>query len=147
MPSKGYFIICFSHPIITFVMEYKQKNRGLFKCMSYSRFADISYTNTKGKGDKDMSMSIFSGGIWIVAGLVAVLFLGMVKNKAEMILNFLMRGMAGMLMLYFANHYLEGYLPQLKPGYNWLTFALCGLLGLPGVLLIYGILFFLQMLS
>ena len=68
-------------------------------------------------------------------------------DKAEMILNFLMRGMAGMLMLYFANHYLESYLPQLKPGYNWLTFALCGLLGLPGVLLIYGILFFLQMLS
>lgn len=94
-----------------------------------------------------MGLSTFSGGIWIVCGLVAVLFLGMVKNKAEMILNFLMRGMAGMLMIYFANHYLAHILPQLKPGYNLVTFALCGLLGLPGVLLIYGALFFLQMVS
>ncbi len=94
-----------------------------------------------------MSMNIPGGGVWIISGLAAVLLLGAVKNKVELILNFLMRGMAGMLMIYFGNHYLENILPQLKPGYNLVTFAICGLLGLPGVLLIYGVLFFLQIVS
>lgn len=84
-------------------------------------------------------MSAFSGGLWIIGALGAVLMAGAFKSKMECILNFFLRGILGMLLIYFANYFLQESMPEVSLGYNLLTFLVCGSLGVPGVILLYGI--------
>lgn len=89
-------------------------------------------------------MDIYSGGMWIVGALGTVLMIGMFRSRLEWILNFLLRGILGMLLIYFGNLFLAEYLPENGPGYNLLTFLVCGFLGVPGVFLLYGILLYMH---
>ncbi len=68
-----------------------------------------------------------------------VLLMGTLKNRVEWILNFILRGIMGMFGIYFANMALGAYLPGVSISYNLLTFFVSGVLGLPGLLLMYGI--------
>ena len=43
------------------------------------------------------------GIILIVGSLVIVLLIGLVKSRAEFIINFVLRGVTGMLIIYFVN--------------------------------------------
>ncbi len=63
-------------------------------------------------------------------------------NGFEWVLNFILRGISGMLLIYFGNRFLRENMPDCLVGYNLLTFFVCGFLGVPGVCLLYGILFF-----
>jgi len=87
-------------------------------------------------------MSDYSGILWIAGVLGIVLFMGMLKSRAEWIINFLFRGVVGMLGIYFINMLLSSSVPEVRMGYNLLTFLISGLLGLPGIALIYGINFY-----
>ncbi len=84
-------------------------------------------------------MNTYSGGLWIIGALGAVLMMSAFKSKMEFILNFLLRGMLGMLLLYFVNYFMADYMPETAVGYNLITFLVCGFLGIPGVALLYGI--------
>lgn len=84
-------------------------------------------------------MDTYSSVLWIVGALAAVLVIGIFKNRAERIINFVLRGVLGMMMIYFANYFLAEHLPGMEMGYNLLTFCTSGFLGVPGILLLYGI--------
>ncbi|MGN0377104.1 MAG: pro-sigmaK processing inhibitor BofA family protein [Suilimivivens sp.] len=84
-------------------------------------------------------MSTYSGILWIAGALAAVLMIGAFRNHAEMIINFILRGVLGMMMIYFVNYFLSGRIPGMELGYNPLTFCTTGLLGIPGILMLYGI--------
>lgn len=71
--------------------------------------------------------------------LVIVLLIGLVKSRAEFIINFVLRGVTGMLIIYFVNFLLAEKIPSLCMGYNLVTFLASGVLGLPGVALLYGV--------
>ena len=48
-------------------------------------------------------MDTYTGIFYIVAILAIVLFIGVFKNRAEWIINLILRGISGMLMIYFLN--------------------------------------------
>ena len=87
-------------------------------------------------------MSTHSGILWIAAALSAVLLLGIFRKHVEMIINFVLRGILGMMLIYFGNYFLAGWMPGLNMGYNLLTFCVSGFLGVPGIFMLYGIGFY-----
>lgn len=56
--------------------------------------------------------------------------------------NFLVRAIVGMAIIFFVNEYLDGKGIQACVGMNPVTFLTSGTLGIPGVALLYGITFY-----
>ena len=82
-------------------------------------------------------------GIWFIAGILGfVLLIGAMKNKAELVINFALRGVLGMMSIYFLNLFLAELAPGMRVGYNPITFLTSGILGFPGVAMLYGINFY-----
>lgn len=82
-------------------------------------------------------------GIFLIVGiLVLVLLIGALKSRAEWIINFVLRGVMGMMVVYFVNFLLADAVPGMRIGYNSITFLAGGLLGIPGVAMLYGINFY-----
>lgn len=77
-------------------------------------------------------MENYTGAFLIIGILVFVLLIGAVKNKAEWMINFVLRGVIGMMAIYFLNLFLANVLPGMKLGYNPITFLASGALGLQG---------------
>lgn len=89
-----------------------------------------------------MLMDNYMGIFFIVGILAVVLLIGALRSRAEWIINFLLRGISGMLMIYFVNFFLEKYMPEMGIGYNLATFLTSAILGFPGVAVLYGINFY-----
>ena len=87
-------------------------------------------------------MDTYTGIFYIVAILAIVLFIGVFKNRAEWIINLILRGISGMLMIYFLNFLFEKQYPAMEMGYNLVTFFTSAILGFPGVAMLYGINFY-----
>lgn len=87
-------------------------------------------------------MDTYTGFFYIVAILAIVLFIGVFKNRAEWIINLILRGISGMLMIYFLNFLFEKQYPAMEMGYNLVTFLTSAILGFPGVAMLYGINFY-----
>ena len=71
-----------------------------------------------------------------------VLLIGAMKSRAEWIINFVLRGVMGMMIVYFLNFLLADTMPDMRIGYNSITFLAGGFLGVPGVAMLYGINFY-----
>lgn len=67
------------------------------------------------------------------------------KNRAEAMLNFLVRAVFGLLAVYGINFILKGQGIAGGVGINPVSFLTAGLLGLPGVALLYGVSFYLML--
>ena len=64
-------------------------------------------------------------------------------NKwGNMVVNFVIRAILGMGLIYFINQYLLPGDSALNVGLNAVSFLTTGSLGIPGVCLLYGILFY-----
>ena len=64
-------------------------------------------------------------------------------NKwGNMVVNFVIRAILGMGLIYFINQYLLPGDNALNVGLNAVSFLTTGILGIPGVCLLYGILFY-----
>ena len=90
-------------------------------------------------------MNTYTGGFLILGILVLVLLIGAMKSRTEWMVNFVLRGVMGMMMVYFFNFVLADMMPDLRIGYNFITFLASGFLGIPGVALLYGINFYMLM--
>ena len=78
----------------------------------------------------------------IVIACAAVLLIGVVKSRLEWLLNILMRSILGTVAIYFINAGLAGIGISLGVGVNPLTVLTSGILGFPGLSVIYGIGFY-----
>ncbi len=87
-------------------------------------------------------MDTNSGAFLIIGILVVVLLIGAMKSRGEWIVNFLLRGVLGMMSVYFLNLFLGDIMPGMGVGYNPITFLTTGILGFPGVAMLYGINFY-----
>ena len=80
---------------------------------------------------------------WGMAALVAicaiVLLMGVMKRKMEWLLNVFMRSVLGTIAIYFVNGALAGAGITLGVGINPVTVLTSGILGLPGLVAIYGV--------
>lgn len=59
-----------------------------------------------------------------------------------MVTNFILRAVLGMGLIFFINHYVLSDENSRAVGMNLLSFLTSGTLGIPGVCLLYGILFY-----
>lgn len=84
-------------------------------------------------------MDTYGSVLWIVGGLFSILIIGAFRSKIEWVINFVLRGALGMLLIYFANYFLSGQIAGIGIGYNPVTFLVSGFLGFPGVAMMFGI--------
>lgn len=66
----------------------------------------------------------------------------MSEERTSVILNFIIRAVIGMGLIFFINKYLSSRAISVAVGLNGLSFLTSGILGIPGVALLYGILFY-----
>lgn len=64
------------------------------------------------------------------------------KRCIQMMLNFMIRAVIGLGLIFFINELLEIQGISVSVGLNELSFLTSGILGIPGVALLYGILFY-----
>lgn len=79
------------------------------------------------------------GMVALVAICVIVLLMGVMKRKMEWLLNVFMRSVLGTIAIYFVNGALAGAGITLGVGINPVTVLTSGILGLPGLVAIYGV--------
>lgn len=81
-------------------------------------------------------------GIWVIAGVcILVLGMGIVKKKAEILLNFTARMAVCFICAYFLNSFFSSRGIDVSVGINLFSALTFGSLGLCGLAALYGILF------
>ncbi|MCI8582687.1 MAG: Pro-sigmaK processing inhibitor BofA [Dorea sp.] len=66
----------------------------------------------------------------------------MSEGRPGIIVNFLVRALIGMALIFFVNEFLSSRGINAAVGLNAVTFLTSGTLGIPGVALLYGIVFY-----
>ena len=84
-------------------------------------------------------MELYQGAFIIVAVFGILMLILAVKTKSAIILNFLLRSIVGTLVIFGVNQMLEFYDFSIGVGLNPVTVLTSGILGFPGVILLFGI--------
>lgn len=66
----------------------------------------------------------------------------MSEERPGMILDFFVRALIGMAIIFFVNYFLDSQGIEASVGMNGVSFLTSGILGVPGVALLYGIVFY-----
>lgn len=80
--------------------------------------------------------------IIIIAVCIFVLLIGVMKNKMEWLLNILIRTIFSLIGIYFLNILMTSLGVSAIVGINSYTALTCGILGFPGVAVLYGFVFY-----
>ena len=84
-------------------------------------------------------MELYQGAFIIIAVLGILMLILAVKTNSVLILNFVLRSIAGTLVIFGVNQILEFYDFSIGVGVNPVTVLTSGILGFPGVILLFGI--------
>lgn len=87
-------------------------------------------------------MGKLNGMIIILIVCVLVLFIVAFGKKIEWLINFVLRAVMGTIGIYFINYFLLSQEISTGVGINPVTVLTSGLLGFPGLIVLYGINFF-----
>ena len=87
-------------------------------------------------------MERFGGMAAIIFVCVFVLVVGALGRKIEWLVNFVLRAVMGTVGIYFANYFLLAQNIGVSVGINPMTVLTSGILGFPGLVVLYGINFF-----
>lgn len=82
------------------------------------------------------------GIIVIVAICLLVLLIGLLKRKAELVLNFAVRIVAGAVAVYFTNQLFQSQGSSIAVGMNPYSLLTMGFLGFGGYGLLYGVMIY-----
>ena len=84
-------------------------------------------------------MEVYQGAFLIIAVLGIVMFIIAVKTNSNLVLDFIIRSISGALLIFVMNQWLviEGY--SWSVGLNPGTVLTSGMLGFPGVILLFSI--------
>ena len=77
----------------------------------------------------------------IILVCLVVLLIGILKKRAAIVLNFVVRAVVGMICIYFINQLLAKQGISVEVGMNLLSILTSGVLGISGVIMLYGIMF------
>ena len=84
-----------------------------------------------------------TGGMLAITGVcLVVLLIGAMGRKVEWLVNFILRAVMGTVGIYCVNYFLAAKQISVAVGINPLTILTSGILGFPGVAVLYGIHFF-----
>lgn len=84
-------------------------------------------------------MDNYIGGIMIIGACIFVLLIGAFRKKKEWIVNFIFRAVIGTVAIFFLNGFLISQGLSIAIGINPITVLTSGVLGFPGLLMLYGI--------
>lgn len=84
-------------------------------------------------------MNIYMSVAFILIVCFVVLFIGATRKKMEWLLNIVMRGILGTISIYFMNGGLAAVGISVGVGINAVSVLTSAILGIPGVLALYGI--------
>ena len=84
----------------------------------------------------------FGGIAAILFVCILVLLIGAMGRKIEWVINFVLRAVMGTVGIYFLNSFLIARDISIAVGINPVTFLTSGILGFPGLVVLYGINFF-----
>ncbi|EOS29075.1 MAG: pro-sigmaK processing inhibitor BofA family protein [Kineothrix sp.] len=84
-------------------------------------------------------MDKYIGGIMIAGVCIFVLMIGAFRKKTEWIINFIFRSVIGTVAVFFFNGFLVSQGFSIAIGINLITVLTSGILGFPGLLMLYGI--------
>lgn len=87
-------------------------------------------------------MDKYAGFIMIITVCGIVLLIGAFRKQSEFIINFILRSVFGIISIYFINQFVIWQKIDIAVGINPLTVLTSGILGFPGLLLLYGINFY-----
>lgn len=81
-------------------------------------------------------------GILAIVGVcILILIIGILKKRAEILLNFVARAVVCFIVVYFLNSFLASKGIHVSVGFNAISILTLGGLGFCGMLALYGILF------
>lgn len=86
-----------------------------------------------------MDMSKEIGYTLIIGVCVLVLIMGLLRKKTEILVNFILRVIFGVIGIYLVNMFFTWQKLDYLVGMNPVSAATIGVLGIPGFLLLYGI--------
>lgn len=95
-----------------------------------------------GTGCEDRIMENVGGVVTILAVCLIVLAIGAMGRKVEWLVNFVLRAVMGTVGIYAINYMLAARQLEVAVGINPFTVLTSGILGFPGVAVLYGIHFF-----
>lgn len=84
-------------------------------------------------------MNYFGGASAIIFMCVVILCVISLRKKMEFLLNFMLRAVTGMIAVFLINEALAAQNVSVLVGINPWTALTSGILGIPGVALLYGI--------
>lgn len=84
-------------------------------------------------------MNYYISGMMIVGVCVLVLLIGALRRKKEWLVNFVFRAVTGTVAVFFLNGFLVSKGLAIAIGINPITVLTSGILGFPGLLMLYGI--------
>lgn len=84
-------------------------------------------------------MDYYISGIMIAAACVLVLLIGAFRRKKEWIINFIFRAVTGTVAMFFLNGFFVSKGVAIAIGINPVTVLTSGVLGFPGLIMLYGI--------
>lgn len=84
-------------------------------------------------------MEKYQGAIFIVAVCAIVLLILAVKSNSEIILNFVYRCVGGTILIFLINQTVLFLGFSATIGINFITVLTSGILGFPGIILLFGI--------
>ena len=87
-------------------------------------------------------MESYQGAFLIIAVCGIVFLIMAVKTNSHIILNFIIRSISGCLMIFLLNKLLENEEILVSVGLNPGTVLTAGMLGFPGVIMLFGIKFY-----
>lgn len=87
----------------------------------------------------EMNMEIYQGAFLIMAVLSMVMLILAVKTNSALILNFVIRSIVGSLLIFAVNYWTESVGYSIAVGLNPVSVLTSGILGFPGVILLFGI--------
>lgn len=61
------------------------------------------------------------------------------KTKKKILVNFLIRAICGFVIIFFVNQFFDWKEMPINVGFNVISFFVSGLLGVPGVAMLYGV--------
>lgn len=87
-------------------------------------------------------MNQVNGVVAILGVCLIVLVIGAMGRKVEWLVNFILRAVMGTIGIYCLNYMMASQQISVSVGINPLTILTSGLLGFPGIAVLYGIHFF-----
>ena len=84
-------------------------------------------------------MDFYTGAYVIIFMCVLILCVASLRRRAEFLINILLRSVTGTAVIYFVNQILASQQLQTMVGVNPVSVLTSGILGLPGLGVLYGI--------